>query len=296
VRRGVLDHLSRLADIWIGRHAAPSRAALDAVAGLAPAVVVTGGSRGIGLSIARRFAEAGRDVLVVARSAPDLAAAADELRRTANGSISVLALDVARSDAAVAIDRHLEAEGRYADVVVNNAAVGLDGAFAGHPPDAIDALVALNVAAVTRLTRHWLPAMIARGRGGIVNVASLGGYVPGPYQAAYYASKAYVLSLTAAIAAEAAGGGVRIAAVAPGPVETGFHAAMGADNAMYRWLIPALTPDRIARASYRGFMLGQRTILPGIVPPVAALVLKIAPLWLSVPLTGWLLRPPTERR
>ena len=90
--------------------------------------------------------------------------------------------------------------------------------------------------ALTQLTRHFLPGMRVRGRGGILNLASLGGYAPGPNQAAYYASKAYVLSLTEAIAAETAGEGVRVCALAPGPVNTRFHARMGAENAFYRYL------------------------------------------------------------
>ena len=109
------------------------------------------------------------------------------------------------------------------------------------------ALVDLNVRALTRLTRHFLPGMRQRGRGGILNVASLGGYAPGPNQAAYYASKAYVLSLTEAIAAETAGEGVRVCALAPGPVDTAFHARMGAENAFYRYLVPPASA-RLGRA------------------------------------------------
>ena len=108
--------------------------------------------------------------------------------------------------------------------------------------------------------------MKARGAGGILNVASLGGYAPGPYQAAYYASKAYVLSLTEALAAEAAGSGVRICVVAPGPVETRFHAKMGGEGAFYRSFIRAQTPKAVAASAYRGFMLGRRVVVPGLFP------------------------------
>ena len=117
---------------------------------------------------------------------------------------------------------------------------------------------------MTRLTRTALPDMIARQRGGILNVASLGAYVPGPNQAAYYASKSYVVSLTEAIASEASGQGVRVSALAPGPVDTRFHHDMGADRSLYRLVLPSMTPDRVARSAYRGFMFGQRVIVPGI--------------------------------
>ncbi len=123
-------------------------------------------------------------------------------------------------------------------MLVNNAGIGLSGRFDDHSHEEIEALLALNVTALTRLMRHVLPQMRARGRGGVLNIASLGGYVPGPHQAVYYASKAYVISLSEAVASELAGTGVRVAVVAPGPVATGFHAAMGAENARYRaWLL-----------------------------------------------------------
>jgi short-subunit dehydrogenase len=133
--------------------------------------------------------------------------------------------------------------------------------------------------------------MLARGRGGIINVASLGGYVPGPYQAAYYASKAYVLSLTEAMAAEHAGSGVRIAVLAPGPVDTRFHTAMGAESAPYRWMLPAARADKVAAATQRDFTLGRRVIVPGLLYMAGSLVLRVLPHLVSVPLMGKLLRP-----
>lgn len=280
--------LTAVADRWVSRRAVPDTSAISAVAGLRAAVVVTGGSRGIGKAIAARFAEYGRDVVLVARDPLGLEAAAADLRTSAKGSVSTLVLDVTRPDAGREIEHALERDSRYLDVLVNNAAIGLGGPFAEHAPDAIDALVALNVAAVTRLTRHALPPMLARGRGGILNIASLGGYVPGPYQAAYYASKAYVVSLTEAIAAECAGTGVRIMVVAPGPVETRFHADMGSDTARYRWLVPAMSAEGVARAAYTGFALGRRVVRPGLAGPLGVLVGTL-PHAITVPIVGWLL-------
>ncbi len=135
--------------------------------------------------------------------------------------------DVTATDAIATIEAALAAHGAYADVLVNSAGIGLSGPFHAHAPEDVVRLIDLNVRALTQLTRHFLPGMRVRGRGGILNVASLGGYTPGPNQAAYYASKAYVLSLTEAIAAETAGEGVRVCALAPGPVNTAFHARMG---------------------------------------------------------------------
>ena len=180
--------------------------------------------------------------------------------------------------------------GCYPDILVNNAAMGLSGPFTRQTAEQLDALIALNIAALTRMTRHALPGMIARGQGGIINVASFGGYVPGPHQAAYYASKAYVLSLSEAIASETSGLGVRITAIAPGPVATGFHADMHAEQANYRLFLPELSAERIARSGYRAFTLGQRVSVPGLLYRLFFVGLRAMPHPISVPLTGWLLK------
>ena len=135
-------------------------------------------------------------------------------------SVSANAIDV--------ITAGLNRAGLYLDVLVNNAGTGLAGPFLSHSPVELSRLITLNIETVTRLTRAVLPDMLARQRGGILNIASLGADVPGPNQAAYYASKSYVVSLSEAIASEVSGQGVRISALLPGPVETEFHEDMGA--------------------------------------------------------------------
>ena len=132
--------------------------------------------------------------------------------------------DVTEANAADIIAAGLSRAGLYLDVLVNNAGTGLAGPFLDQTPVEISRLIALNVESVTRLTRAALPDMIARQRGGILNVASLGAYIPGPNQAAYYASKSYVVSLTEAIASEISGHGVRVSALRPGPSIRGFIA------------------------------------------------------------------------
>ena len=267
------------------------RAARLSVEGLTPAAVITGGSRGIGLAFARVFLAWKHTVVLVARSEAELKSASDALAAT-GGQVHTLACDITSNDAPEQISKALAGFGCYLDVLVNNAAAGLSGKFADAPADQLDNLVGLNLAALTRLTRAALPAMIARGDGGILNVASLGGVVPGPHQAAYYASKAFVLSLTEAIASEISGSGVRVSVVAPGPVGTGFHAAMNADKARYRLLLPELTADQVASSGYRGFTLGQRVIIPGVLYRIFYLALRLLPHPFSVPLTGWLLKNP----
>ncbi len=288
--RNALGVLASLADLWIGRSARPHAEALAAVSGRAPAVIVTGASRGIGRALARRFAEAGCAVALVARDEGPLAAAAAEIARATGVRAVAIPLDVTHAEAPDRLDAALCAAGLYGDVLVNNAGSGLAGVLADQRAQDLERLIALNIAAPTRLMNHLLPAMLARGRGGILNVASLGGLVPGPYQAAYYASKAYLVSLTEAVAHEARGRGVRIAAVAPGPVETTFHRAMGAEGALYRAILPAMRAEAVARSAYLGYRLGRTVIVPGVLPPLAALALKLLPHAVSVPLVGALLR------
>jgi short-subunit dehydrogenase len=285
----VLRPIASLADLWIGRRADPDPKALAAVSTLAPAVVVTGASRGIGRALAMRFAQAGHTVVLVARTEAPLAAAAEATRRAADVRVVPLSLDITLADAPERLDGALREAGLFADVLVNNAGVGLAGPFAEQPRPDLERLVALNIAAATRLMHHALPPMLARGRGGILNVASLGGLVPGPYQAAYYASKAYLVSLTEAVAYEARGRGVRITAVAPGPVDTTFHRAMQAEGALYRTIVPAISAEAAAHSAYRGYLIGRTVIVPGVLPSLAALAVKLLPHAISVPLVGALL-------
>ena len=282
----------RLIDGWVARGARPEPEALAAVTGLQPAWAITGGSEGIGLALAIEVARRGLPVLLIARDPARLASAAASVKcATSNAKVAICELDVSSREAADAIDSAAKAAGFYVDTLVNCAGLGLGGAFATHGAADIERLIDLNVAVVTRLTRHALPGMLARGRGGILNVASLGGYAPGPYQAAYYASKSYVLALTEAIAHEYRGRGVRIAVAAPGPVNTRFHARMGADHALYRYLLPALSAQAAARSILRGYRFGLGVIRPGLLTTPAAIAMKVVPHVLLTPLVGWLLKP-----
>lgn len=283
--------ITRLADLWVRRWWRPDAEAMAQWADLQPAVVVTGGSEGIGFEIARRFAHRGRTVVLVARRAERLQQAAVAIGDEFGTSAVTIPLDVTRPDAAAVLEAELRRHGFYADVLINNAGMGLSGDYISEEGDRIAALVELNVRAVSLLMRHFLPAMCVRGRGGVLNVASLGGYAPGPYQAAYYASKAYVISLTEAVAWESRGRGARIAVFAPGPVRTRFHARMGAQNSLYRWLIPAPGPSLAAGSAVRWFEWGRTVITPGIMGPLLAIAVRLTPHPILLPIVGWLLKP-----
>jgi uncharacterized protein len=283
--------MAKLIEAWRRRYWRADPAALAAYAGLRPFTLVTGGSEGIGLALARRFAGAGHDVLLVARRPEPLIAAAERIRAESRVEVATASIDITRPDAIVALEAALAARGAYADILVNSAGIGLAGQFGEQSPETLAQLLDLNVRALTTLSRHFLAGMRVRGRGGILNLASLGGYAPGPHQAAYYASKAYVLSLSEAVAAETAGEGVRVCALAPGPVNTRFHARMGAEGALYRALVPPASAEAVARVGYLGFVLGWRVTIPGLINPCLALALRGRPHRLVIPIVGWLLQP-----
>jgi short-subunit dehydrogenase len=258
---------------------------------LRPAVVITGASEGIGLALAFRFAHGtGNPVLMIARRADVLSAAAQQVTARHGTPAIPLALDVTAPGAADVIEQTLAAHGLYAGIFINNAGIGLGGDFTDHTEAGIAQLIDVNVRAVSLLTRRFLPAMLERGSGGVINIASLGGFAPGPYQAAYYASKAYVLSLTRALAFETRGRGVHMCVVTPGPVETRFHERMGADEAFYRYAMRAMSTEAIARATWRGWKLGFRVIQPGLLTPGVSILMRVTPWLLLVPIIGWLLR------
>jgi short-subunit dehydrogenase len=287
----MLPCLERLLPLWWRRPLAGIVYADGPFAGLKPITIVTGGSEGVGLALSHRFAAHGHALLIIARSAERLCAAADEVRARHAVEVTTLVLDVTRADACDEIDAALARAGGYAHILINDAGVGLAGAFAEHSQQKLAALVDLNVRALSLLMHHVLPGMRQRGRGGVINLSSMGGLVPGPWQAAYYASKAYVLSLSQAVAAEVVRDGVRICAVAPGPVDTGFHGRMHSERAFYRLLLPPLQADTVARWAYYGFKLGLRVIVPDFVNAMMSLFLRFAPRRIAIPIVAWLLRP-----
>ena len=268
--------------------AGPSRRAGDVTT---PFAVVTGASEGIGLAFARRLANRGQSLLLIARTPGPLEIAAAAIRAEHAVTVATLALDITAPDAPERLDAELARLGAHVDLLVNNAGVGYSGDFDTATEEELGRLVALNVAAPGRLMRHVLPGMRRRKRGGILNVSSLGGYTPGPYQAAYYASKAYVMSLSEAVAAEVRRDGVRVTAVAPGPVETRFHARMRAEGAFYRTLLPASSPESVARWALLGHDFGLKVVVPGIFNALGAVALRLLPHAILVPVMALLLDP-----
>ena len=279
-----------LLDLWLRRFWVRDADAIGRLPQGRPATLITGASEGIGLAIAERIARGGGPVVLIARRPGPLALAAAHLERRHGAAVTTLAVDITAQDAVARIDDHLARHGLYADTLVNNAGVGLGGPFDSHSAAQIANLIDTNISALTLLTRRFLPDMCVRGRGGIINIASLGGYAPGPNQATYYASKAFVIALTRAVAYESRGLGVRVSVVCPGPVETEFHSRMGSDTALYRYLLRGLPPATVARAACWSYRWGWRVVHPGVLTPVLALAMRLSPGAVSIPIIGLLLR------
>lgn len=228
-----------------------------------PVTIVTGASEGIGTELARVFAGKGHDLVLVARRRERLEALADELASGEHPRPLVVALDLAAPQAPAQLAEALDAAGVAPAFLVNNAGYGAVGLFAGSEAESQLGMIDLNVRALTALTQRFLPSIVA-AKGGILNVASVAAFAPGPGMAVYYASKAFVLSFSEALAAELAKQGVRVSALCPGPVVTGFQARAGFDAAMLKGMGPAvLTARETAEAGYEGLMAGRRVVVPG---------------------------------
>lgn len=226
------------------------------------AALVTGASGGIGLELARLFAADGRDLVLVARSRDKLSTLADELSAKHGVTARVVARDLARPEAPLEIFDELKGAGVEVESLVNNAGFGSYGLFAETDARAELEMLQVNVVALTHLTKLFLPGMIARRRGRVMQVASTAAFQPGPLMAVYYASKAYVLSFSEALSNECEGTGVTVTALCPGPTETGFVAAAGMEKSK---LFEANVMDArtVAEVGYRGMLGGRRVVIPG---------------------------------
>jgi uncharacterized protein len=257
---------------------------------LAPAVVVTGATQGIGRALADEFARGKHLLLLVARDEGKLAATARALAQENDIEVKFAACDLSTEQGCAHLEEALRRHRLYPDILVNNAALMTAGFFQEADPEKLKRIVDLDVRAVVDLTRRFLPGMIARKRGGILNVASVEGFMPVPYQATYAAAKAFILSFTRAIAYETMGTNVRVSVLAPGAVTTTMHAKAGAEYSRYVQLFPVMDAEDVARIGYRKFMRGKKVIVPGWFNRLSIIAQRLAPDFLSIPMTGWFFR------
>ncbi len=256
--------------------------------------LVTGASAGIGEGLARCFARDGHRLVLVARNAGKLNALAMALRAEHGTRVDVLPADLAEPAAAAALAAALRRKRRTVDVLVNNAGVLEQGAFTDIDAARHQQLIALNVAGLTALLWAFLPGMVERGHGRVLNVASIASFQPVPGLASYAASKAYVLSLAESLAEELAeelaGSGVTVAALCPGITATGMLHGAAAKNTRLAQLPTVMVGDvaEVAEAGYRACLQGTVIVVPGVVNQATVLAAGNTAKWLLRKVTGML--------
>ena len=249
--------------------------------------LITGASGGIGYELAKLFARDHHNLVLVARSADKLAQIASELQ-TQGVSVKTVALDLAEPLAPKFLFDQLQREGIAVDILVNNAGFGALGKFAQMPDDQIFGQINLNITALTQLTKLFLPTMLARHTGRIMNVASTAGFQPGPLMAVYYATKAYVISFSEAIANELKDSGVTVTCFCPGATHTGFAKRAGNDKSRLFKQLGAMNADKVALDGYRALMEGRTLAISGLHNWLVAQSTRLGPRKMVTAISRWI--------
>lgn len=242
-----------------------------------PIALVTGASGGIGESLARALAAKGHDLVLVARSADKLQLLADELIRTQNISAQIISADLGVPGAGHALAKVLAEKGITIDVLVNNAGFADFGDFHTANAAKLDSMISLNIGTLTELMRDLVPGMVARKHGRVLNVASIAAFMPGPLMAVYYATKAYVLSLSEAVAEELKGTGVTVTALCPGPTESGFQAVAAMENSKLVKGRKIMSAEKVAELGVAAMLAGKPVVVTGFKSKLLALSPRFTP-------------------
>jgi short-subunit dehydrogenase len=247
-----------------------------------PIALVTGASSGIGADLARELARDGHDLVLSARRIEPMQALAAEFEGYGAGAV-VIPADLSKPGAAAELAEAIEARGLEIDVLINNAGLGALGRFDQIDPLRISEMLQVNVVALTELTRRLLPGMVARRRGKIMLVASTASFQPGPRMAAYFATKAYVLSLGEALAYELRGTGVTVTTLCPGATATDFFRVAGANEIALR---PTMSAPQVARIGCRALKAGRRVVIAGVLNRILAVGGRYGPHSIILPATA----------
>ena len=248
--------------------------------------IVTGASSGLGLEFAKLLAKGGASLVLVARSGDKLERIASDLRAQHGVVVDVVVQDLGVADAASRIVERVPA----CDILINNAGFANHGRFWELAPEQIREELLLDVATLTELTRAYLPGMLGARSGRIMNVASTAGFLPGPYMAVYYASKAYVISFSQAVAEELRGSGVTVTCLCPGATETGFAARANMEGTML-FRMPVAGAAAVAKAGYDAMTAGKDLCIPGLRNKLTAWSTKVTPRGLLLRVSGRLVAP-----
>jgi len=251
-------------------------------------VLITGASGGIGYELAKLFAQDRYNLVLVARSGEKLSRLAGELQTQHGVRVTVVPVDLGETLAAKFLFDQVQREGVHVDILVNNAGFGTLGEFAQLPEGEIVGQIELNITALTRLTRLFLGPMLERHSGRIMNVASTAAFQPGPLMAVYYATKAYVLSFSEALANELRGSGVTVTCFCPGATNTGFAKRAGLEGSRLFKQIGAMNVETVARDGYRGLMAGRTVVISGIHNWLVAKSVGFVPRRLVTAISRWI--------
>jgi hypothetical protein len=250
-----------------------------------PVCLITGASSGIGAALAREFARHGHALVLTARREAELEALAERIAGHGQPRPHVIAADIGAANGIAQLEATLRERGLEVAILVNNAGFGLLGAAADLDLSQQLAIVDLNVRALSDLTLRFLPD-ITRHKGGILNVASIAGFMPGPGMAVYHASKAFAVSFSEALHAELARKSVRVTALCPGPVPTGFFNRAGIPHGYFPSFL-ARSAERVAREGYEGLMAGRRLVIPGGPNRIVTLLPRLLPRGMIAGYSAW---------
>lgn len=255
-------------------------------------VLITGASVGIGRELAKVFAAHGHDLILVARRKAKLAALARTLTKREGIETRVIPADLSAPDAPQALFDQVAELGLDVDILINNAGVLFGGAFRRMSQSDIDAMLKLNVSALTALARLYVEPMVARGTGHIVNLASLAAFQPVPSLAVYAATKAYVLSFSEALAEELKSKGVRVSVVCPGFTDTDMLRGSVEDNASESGMpgVLVMSPERVAQEAYDAIARGDVVKVPGLGNALVSAGVRLVPRWLVRNVSGFVVR------
>jgi uncharacterized protein len=255
--------------------------------------LITGASGGIGLELSKLFAADGNDVVLVARTRDKLDRLASDLQSQYSIQATVLCSDLAQPSGPDEIFRSTQDQGIDIEFLVNNAGFGIRESFEKTELNEILEMIQVNITALTHLTRLFLPRMIEKRRGKILNLASTAAFQPGPWMAVYYATKAYVLSLSEALHFELRDSGIGVTALCPGPTPTGFQQRAGTNDAgLMKSKVMAKTDAKsVAEKGYAGMLKNKRIVVPGFMNQILAAGAHIGPRSLSAGIAGSLNRP-----
>ncbi len=234
-------------------------------------VLITGASSGIGFELAKLFARDGYGLVLNARDPERLNQAAKQIESRSGGPVLTAACDLSRPGGPLEISRILKEKKIEPDILINNAGYGIYGSFEKTDPARELEMIQLNILSLTHLTKLFLPAMLRKGRGKILNVASTAAFQPGPLMAVYYATKAYVYSFTRALKRELTGRGITVSVLCPGPTRSNFQDTAGIDKRIKLFQTTLMTPAQVAAIAYRKFKNGREVIIPGLVNQIFAL-------------------------